>query len=104
MIAAGLGLDVDQVADGHVDVDYMPATNPDRPRPADVEMVTVPLWLLVAARADAVSDRDRARDEFALLAPAGSPAGQVGDARVKQWAAMHPGYVALIDYPIGGSR
>jgi hypothetical protein len=59
--------------------------------------------LIDAARADALCDLDRAKTEYALLAPAGTTEAQIADARVRQWRAMRPGFAALIDYPIGGS-
>lgn len=87
-----VGVDVD------VDVDYLPPVNPARPRLSPGQQVMIPAQLWDAVRADVLADRDRARGEFELLAPPGSPAGHVGDARVKQWSAMHPGYVALIEW------
>jgi len=67
----GVRTAVDLIADA-AEVDYMPTVNPDKARPAAEPMVTIPARLLAAVRADVISDRDRARGERGLLAPAGS--------------------------------
>lgn len=104
MMADGLGLHIEHVADGHVDtdVDYLPPANPARPRLSPGQQVMIPAQLWDAVLADVLADRDRARREFALLADVGT-VGAVGAARVEQWRAMHPGFAALLDHPVGGA-
>lgn len=87
---------VDLIADA-TDVDYMPPVNPDAER-----TVTISVRLLGSVFADVISDRDRARGERGLLAPAGSPTAARADAHETHWRALHPGYAELIDRMHGG--
>lgn len=93
-------------ATGAAPVDYMPASDwfrpavtPDRAQPSAADSDR----LLQMVLADAISDRDRARGEYAHLAEPGTSEAAIAEWHEKQWRAMKPGFAALIDL-FGGVR
>jgi hypothetical protein len=92
------------VADDSFDVDYMPPTNPARPRLSPGQQVMVPAQLWDAVRADALSQRDQARGERELFRARSTTATTAGDRAVQQWATRNPGLAQLLDHPTGGAR
>jgi hypothetical protein len=79
------------------EIDYMPPVNPDAER-----TVTIPARLFAAVRAEMLADRDRARGEYGMLAPAGSGTAARAEAREQHWRGLHPGYSEFLDWPFGG--
>jgi len=60
-------------------------------------MTAIPAQLLDAVLADARSQRERARGEYALLAEPGFPVSEIADRAETQWRAMNPGLSQLLD-------
>jgi len=109
------GLRTELIADGLVDVDYLPEpSTPSTARANGTERAQlVPhaggALLIRAELLDAIAEDlrrqvERARGEYALLATEPSPAAAVGKARERQWRAMYPALAQLLDHSIGGPR